>query len=117
MNIVVIMPTYNEEENIKKMIPMLEKEIFPKVKNHSLHLLVVDDNSPDGTADAVKKFMQQWNTIELLSGKKQGLGSAYVRGMQYAMKHMHADAVIEFDADFQHDPHDIPRLIKAMDDG
>lgn len=117
MNIVVIMPTYNEEENIVKMIPVLENDVFPKVKNHTMNLLVVDDNSPDGTGDEVKKFMKKWKNIELLSGKKQGLGAAYVRGMQHAMKEMKADAVIEFDADFQHDPHDIPKLIKAMDQG
>ncbi|HSW89133.1 MAG TPA: glycosyltransferase [Candidatus Saccharimonadales bacterium] len=118
MNIVVIMPTYNEKENIIKMIPVLEKDVFPKVGNkHLCSLLVVDDNSPDGTGDKVKEFMKQWKNIELLTGNKQGLGAAYVRGMQYAMKKMHADAVIEFDADFQHDPHDIPRLIQAMDEG
>src|SRR5579859_4548594 len=117
MNIVVIMPTYNEKANIFKMIPVLENDVFSKVKNHSMHLLVVDDNSPDGTSDEVKKYMKQWKNISLLTGKKQGLGAAYIRGMQYAMTTMKADAVIEFDADFQHDPHDIPRLIKAMDEG
>lgn len=117
MNIIVIMPTYNERENVLKMIPVLEKEVFPKVKNHALYLLVVDDTSPDGTSEEVKKFMKEWKNIELLMGKKQGLGAAYVRGIHYAIDKMHADAVIEFDADFQHDPHDIPRLIKAMDNG
>lgn len=117
MKIVVIMPTYNEKENVHKMIPVLEKEVFPKVKNHSVYLLVVDDNSPDGTGDEIKKFMKQYPNIELLTGNKQGLGAAYIRGMKHAMHDMKADAVIEFDADFQHDPHDIPRLIQAMDEG
>lgn len=117
MKIVIILPTYNEQENIKKMIPLLETEIFPKIKNHEIHLLVVDDNSPDGTGNEVKTFMAKWKNIHLLTGKKNGLGAAYVKGMKYAMKEMEADAVMEFDADFQHDPHDIPRLIAAMDKG
>ena len=117
MKIVIILPTYNERVNIEKMIPLLAEEILPKVKNHTLQILVVDDNSPDGTGELVKTFMEKWKHIELLTGKKHGLGAAYVRGMRYAMNEMHADAVMEFDADFQHDPHDIPRLIQAMDKG
>jgi dolichol-phosphate mannosyltransferase len=117
MNIVVIMPTYNEAENVKKMVPVLEKEVFPKVKNHVMHLLVVDDKSPDGTGKEVEKYMKEYKNVHLLSGEKNGLGAAYVRGMKYAMTEMKADAVIEFDADFQHDPQDIPRLIAAMDEG
>lgn len=117
MKIVVILPTYNERTNIAKMIPLLEEDIFPQIKNHKLHVLVVDDNSPDGTADEVRGFMKKWKNIHLLVGDKKGLGYAYVRGMQYAMKELDADAVMEFDADFQHDPRDIPRLVAAMDDG
>jgi dolichol-phosphate mannosyltransferase len=117
MKIVIIIPTYNERANIEKMIPVLEKDIFPKIKNHSLSILVVDDNSPDGTADAVRDFRKKWHTIELLTGEKSGLGAAYVRGMKYAMDTMHADCVMEFDSDFQHNPHDIPRMIQALDDG
>lgn len=117
MKIVVILPTYNEKVNIIKLIPLLEEEIFPQVKNHEMSLLVVDDNSPDGTAVEVENCMKKWKNIELLKGEKKGLGAAYVRGMHYAMDQMKADAVMEFDADFQHDPQDIPRLIKAMDEG
>lgn len=117
MKIVVILPTYNEKTNIEKMIPVLENEVFPKVKGHNLHMLIVDDKSPDGTADVVKRYKEKWKNVHLLSGDKQGLGRAYVRGMRYAMDVLHADAVMEFDADFQHDPHDIPRLIQAMDEG
>ncbi len=116
MKIVIISPTYNEKINITKMIPVLLEEVFPKIKNHDMYLLIVDDTSPDGTGDVVREFMKKWENIELLEGAKNGLGSAYIRGMQYAIEKMHADAVIEFDADFQHDPHDIPRLIAAMDE-
>lgn len=117
MKIVVISPTYNEQENIEKMIPVLEKEVFPKIKNHDMYYLVADDKSPDGTADVVRKYMKEYKNIELLMGDKKGLGSAYARAMRYAMDEMKADAVIEFDADFQHNPHDIPRLVAAMDEG
>jgi dolichol-phosphate mannosyltransferase len=117
MKITVILPTYNERVNIKKLIPILEEEIFPKIKNHNMNILVVDDNSPDGTALEVKEFAKKWKNIELLTGEKRGLGAAYIRGMHYAMDNIKAEAVIEFDADFQHDPHDIPRLIEALDKG
>jgi dolichol-phosphate mannosyltransferase len=117
MKIVIIIPTYNERPNIEKMIPLLEEKIFPKIKHHNLFILIVDDNSPDSTGDAVKSFTHKWNNIELLSGEKNGLGAAYVRGMKYAMEKMNADAVMEFDSDFQHNPHDIPRMVEAMDKG
>jgi len=117
MKIVIIIPTYNERPNVEKMIPLLEEEIFPKIKNHHLFILIVDDKSPDGTADLVGEFTKKWNNIELLTGEKNGLGAAYVRGMKYAMDKMDAHAVMEFDSDFQHNPHDIPRLIHAMDEG
>ncbi|MAG59874.1 dolichyl-phosphate beta-D-mannosyltransferase [Candidatus Woesebacteria bacterium] len=117
MRIIVIIPTYNEVENIGKMLDVLTREEFPKIKDHSMKILVVDDNSPDGTADVVRKEMKINQNVELLLGSKQGLGVAYVRGMKYAMKKMNADAVIELDADFQHDPRDVKRLVAAMDEG
>lgn len=117
MNIVVIIPTYNEKENIKKLIAMLEDEIFPKISNHSMSILVADDHSPDGTGKIVEKMVEQWKNLHLLEGKKEGLGAAYARAMRYAMDSLQADAVVELDADFQHDPRDIPRMVKAMDDG
>lgn len=117
MKIVVISPTYNEKVNMEKMIPLLEEVVFPKIKNHQMHILIADDSSPDGTADTVRGFMKKWKNIDLLMGEKKGLGAAYAKAMKYAMHEMKADVVIEFDADFQHDPHDIPRLIAAMDEG
>lgn len=117
MKIVVISPTYNEKDNIGRLVSVLEDEIFPQVKNHDMWLLIADDQSPDGTGQIVKEMQPKYEKLVLLEGNKEGLGAAYVRAMKYAMKEMAADAVIEFDADFQHDPKYIPDLIKAMDDG
>lgn len=117
MKIVVMIPTYNEKVNMERMIPTLEEEVFPKIKNHDMWILVADDKSPDKTAEVIEEQMKKWKNIKMIEGNKEGLGAAYVRAMHYAMDEMHADAVVEFDADFQHDPHDIPRLIQAMDDG
>ena len=117
MKIVVILPTYNEKVNMEKMIPTLEDEVFPKIKNHEMHILVADDKSPDGTADVIKHFAKDHKNLHLLEGNKQGLGAAYARAMRFAMNELGADAIVEFDADFQHDPNDIPRLIEALDSG
>lgn len=117
MKVVVIIPTYKEVENIGRMLDTLAKEEFPQIKNHSMQILVVDSKSPDGTADVVREKMKKYKFIHLLETDKGGLGADYVKGMKHAMHEMKADAIIEFDADFQHDPKDIKRLVSAMDDG
>ncbi|MEK9178804.1 MAG: glycosyltransferase family 2 protein [Patescibacteria group bacterium] len=117
MNVVVIIPTYNEKGNIEKLIAILEEDVFPKIKNHNMNILVADDNSPDGTAEEVKKLMKRWSNISLSTGKKKGLGAAYVRAMTYAVNDMKADVMFEMDADFFHDPHKIPEFLKKIDDG
>ncbi|MBI3290212.1 glycosyltransferase [Candidatus Microgenomates bacterium] len=116
--IVVIMPTYNERENISRMVDVLLKEEFPKIIAHEMHLLVVDGNSPDGSGELVKGVEKKYPNLHLLTEKqKRGLGWAYIDGMKYAINKLKADAVIEMDADFQHNPADIKRLIAAMDAG
>lgn len=115
MKTVVILPTYNEAENISPLIDILEEEF--KLIPHPIQILVVDDDSPDGTADIVREKIGQYGNIELLIGQKEGLGAAYIRGMKYAMEKMGAEVVIEMDADFQHDPKDIKRLTLAIDQG
>lgn len=117
MKVVVIIPTYNEKENIQKLVPILEDEIFPQIKSHSMHILIVDDNSPDGTADAVRDLAKKYDNIKLNEGKKEGLGAAYVRGMNYAIDEMKADVVFEFDADLSHDPTKIPDFLKKIEEG
>jgi len=115
MKIVVVLPTYNEKDNIALIIRALLKQ-FKKIP-HDMNILVVDDNSPDGTADVVRAEMGAASNIFLITGKKEGLGAAYVRGMKYADETLHADAVMEMDSDFSHDPADVPRLIEALDRG
>ena len=82
-----------------------------------MHVLVVDDNSPDGTAEEVKKLSLGFNNVHLLMGQKAGLGVAYTRGMAYAMEQLGADVVFEMDADFSHQPEDVPRLMAEIDKG
>lgn len=117
MKAVVILPTYNEKENIETMIPFLEEKVFPQISDYEMAVLVADDNSPDGTADEVRKFMKKWDNIAISTGEKQGLGAAYVRAMTYAIDEMKADIVFEFDADGQHDGRKIPQFLKKIDEG
>ena len=117
MKIVIVIPSYKEKENLEILIEELEKE-FKKIKKHEMWVLNVDANSPDGTAAFIKKKAKEYGNIELyLEKKKEGLGAAYMKGMKYAMEKMKADAVIEFDADLQHDPKYIPAMVKKFDEG
>lgn len=107
MKALVIIPTYNEIENIERML-----RLVPTL-HEDLDVLIIDDGSPDGTAAVVKQMKEQDSRIHLIERKgKQGLGSAYVTGFKYAIKNGY-DYVLEMDADFSHNPHDIPRLIEA----
>ncbi len=115
---VVIIPTYNEAEVIGEMIDHLFTKAFPKVKDWQMHLLVVDDTSPDGTFKIVEKKQKDYPNLHLhLNKKKMGIGWAYVVGFKEAMEKLGADVVIEFDADFQHPPKDIPILLEKIDEG
>ena len=111
----VIIPTYNERENIGLLINALQRE-FEKLP-HEMHILVVDDNSPDGTSNIVQSVAKKYPNIHLITGEKQGLGAAYIRGMQHAINALSADVVMEMDADFSHKPEDVPRLISEIDNG
>lgn len=123
MKIVIIIPTYNEAKNIGRMLDVLVLEELPQIneqssrKNgkHKVEILVVDSKSPDGTGKIVRDKMKKYSRVKLLETEKGGLGADYVKGMKYAMNTLKADAIVEFDADFQHDPKDIKRLIETMD--
>lgn len=108
-NVVVVLPTYNEKDNIGKILEAIYAQ-RTRLNGINLSVLVVDDSSPDGTADIVRSYQKAYPNLQLLKGKKQGLGTAYIRGFKYAMSRMKADVVFEMDADFSHDPNDISRL-------
>lgn len=125
MKTVIVIPTYNEKQNITRLIPQI-----CGLPVSDLNILVVDDNSPDGTADIVESLRNNvalsevegsqsnqnklHNRINLIKRpSKLGLGSAYIAGFQWAMDNR-ADLIFEMDADGSHDPQDIPRLIEAI---
>ncbi len=82
---------------------------------HEMHILVVDDHSPDGTSAIVQCKMHPYANLHVVSGRKQSLGAAYIRGPEHALRVLRADAVMEMDADFSHKPADVPRLINALE--
>ena len=102
-NICVVLPTYNEAGNIHNT---LEKIFLNQtiLHDYKLGVLVVDDSSPDNTAELVKGLMTKYSRLSLISGEKKGLGDAYTRGIDYALKNLKADLIIQMDADGQHDP-------------
>lgn len=114
---VVIIPTYNEAGNIGNVVAALS-EVFPKISDWQMSILVVDDNSPDGTADIVRKLAKKHSYVNLLLNKnKLGLGAAYLKGMDEAFHKHNADVVFEFDADLSHDPTKIPLFLEKIDAG
>jgi len=116
---IIIIPTYNEKDNIGRLIEFLENKIFPKVdKKFEMHVLVVDDSSPDRTSDIVQKLQTKFSNIHLLINKqKAGLGGAYLKGMIHAVDKLGADVMFEMDADFSHDPKVIPMFLSKIDQG
>jgi dolichol-phosphate mannosyltransferase len=115
MHIVLIIPTFNERGNIGRLID--ELQVVFRALRHAMQILVVDDNSPDGTGELVREYQSRVPNVHLLQGQKHGLGAAYIRGMRHALEALHADAVLEMDADFSHRPADVPRLIAALEQG
>ena len=112
MKKIVLIPTYNEKENISAII----NTVLAFDSNY--HILVIDDGSPDGTADIVRSIIAENEGrvfIECRSGKL-GLGTAYIHGFKWALKNNY-DYIIEMDADFSHNPNDLDRLSAAIDDG
>ena len=108
----VLIPTYNEKENIEKIIRKVFSLAMP------FHVLIIDDGSPDGTADIVKKLQKEFPEqlfIEERKGKL-GLGTAYIHGFNWALNHSY-DFIFEMDADFSHNPEDLPRLREACLNG
>ena len=110
MKAVLVIPTYNEHENIEK----LATEVLSK--DNSIHILIVDDNSPDGTGELADRMAAADDRIHVLHRKgKLGLGSAYREGFRLAID-QGADYIVEMDADFSHDPAVLPRFFEKMSD-
>jgi len=117
MKAVIIIPTYNEKENINKIIDQLE-DIFKKIKNFQMEILVVDDSSPDGTGQIVKQKGKKYTGVHLFINKeKKGLGAAYIKGFKFAMDKLGADIVFEFDADGSHQPKYILGMLEQIEKG
>jgi dolichol-phosphate mannosyltransferase len=108
----VIIPTYNEKENIEKII----RKVFSLA--HPFHVLIIDDGSPDGTAQIVKSIQPEFPGALFIEERKgkQGLGTAYIHGFNWAIAHRY-DYIFEMDADFSHNPEDLIRLRQACIDG
>ena len=108
MKTLIISPTYNEVKNIQSLVEQI-LELDP-----SYHLLIIDDNSPDGTAEKVKELKSLFDNLHLEERpKKAGLGTAYKFGFNWALKNGY-DAGVQMDADLSHDPNDVPRLISQL---
>ena len=108
MKTLIISPTYNERKNIKQLVDMGIGE------NPELHLLIVDDNSPDGTGEKVKKLQPEYKNLFLETRpKKSGLGTAYIFGFKWALEKKY-DNIIQMDADLSHNPKDLPRMVNNL---
>ncbi len=109
MKSLVVIPTYNEAENIGRLVP----EVL--ARDPGLQVLVVDDSSPDGTADVVRARPEFGDRLHLLlRPEKRGLGAAYIAGFQWALRETDAEAVFEMDADFSHDPRAIDDFLREI---
>jgi dolichol-phosphate mannosyltransferase len=105
MRATVCLPTYNERENLEPMVRALGK--------HGVRVLVIDDNSPDGTGEIAERLAQELDYVDVLHRpRKDGLGPAYIAGFRRALADG-AERILELDCDFSHDPDDVPRLIAA----
>jgi dolichol-phosphate mannosyltransferase len=114
MRAVVVNPTYNEAENIERLIGVVQSLEIP---GWEIRQLIVDDNSPDLTGEIVKRLQKKYRRLHLTIGQKAGLGAAYARGFKFAMDTLKADVLIEMDADFSHEPAVIPIFLREIDQG
>lgn len=114
--IVYLIPTYNEKGNILPMLKLVNS-LLAKLKKYQYQILVVDDNSPDGTGKLVEKFHKRNPNVILSSGPKKGLGMAMIRGYKYAVNKLKADIVISNEADFSYSPEKLNYMIKMIEKG
>lgn len=116
MKFVIVIPTYNERDNI---IPLLEalRRVLEGVSGYDVTYLVVDDNSPDGTQDLVEDYRKNHSDVFVLSGRKEGLGKALLRGVSHAIDDMGAEIILQMDADLSHDPAVVPQFLTKLAEG
>jgi len=108
MRATICLPTYNESENLESMLRVLGE--------HDVRVLVIDDNSPDGTGRLADRLAQELDYVDVLHRpRKEGLGPAYIAGFHHALADG-AERILEMDCDFSHDPKDVPRLIAATEE-
>lgn len=110
MRPIIVIPTYNERDNI---VPLIHQLFSLRITN--LEIVIVDDNSPDGTAEVIASMRDSYNVHLVKRLHKLGLGTAYIAGFKKALA-LGADIVFEMDADFSHDPSDVPKLLETMND-
>lgn len=116
MKLAVIIPTYNEKENITNLIESLTN-IFNNNKING-NIVVVDDNSPDGTGNIVDEIKKKNPAVNIVHREKRlGLGTAYITGMKFSMKNLNADLIMTMDSDFSHNPKYIPDFIRKINQG
>ena len=108
-----VVPTYNEAPNVEPLL----RRLTGLYAEPDTAFLIVDDESPDGTARLVRAFAASHGRVHLLEGPRRGLGRAYVRGMSHALETLGADVIVQMDADFSHDPADARRLLGRLRDG
>lgn len=111
VKVLVIIPTYNERENLKSLVPQV-LDLDPRIG-----ILVVDDNSPDGTGQVAEELGASTGRLQVLHrAGKLGLGSAYVAGFQWALAETEAEYICEMDADFSHDPKFLPEMLRVAEE-
>ena len=113
MKLAIVIPTYNEAETI----PSLINELFEKVKElvEKLDILIIDDSSPDGTADIVRKLGEKYEKITVIQRpKKMGLGAAYKEGFRHVLEKLDSELVLQMDADHSHQPSEIPNMLEKI---
>ena len=119
MKVVIVLPTYNEKENIENFINALLSE-FSNIEinnDFDLNILIVDDYSPDGTAKIVEEKFSDNKKINILMNNNRGLGNAYIAGFKYALNKFSPDILMEMDSDFSHNPKNIINLLDEIKNG
>jgi len=115
MKVCVVIPTCNEHENIRQLIPQIERILCDNVFEG--YVVVVDDASPDGTGELAEQLAEEYGNIMVLHRRARlGIGSAYREAFLMVLKSLQVDVVLEMDADLSHDPAYIPNLVKKLDE-